>query len=253
MKKNLIIAAFLAAFCLTQAAAQDDDKNMFDHLSVGITAGTPGIGADVAMPVGNYVQLRAGFAVMPKIKMNTNLDVYVPDDASYDIPEEIKIQGKLSLATGKILADVFPFKRSSFHVTAGFYFGGSSVVDVYNREDGALSEVTRYNNEHPDDLIGAQLGDYLLTPDEDGNVKAELKTNGFRPYLGLGFGRAVPKKRVGFMFELGCQFWGSPTVYCNGEKLDKNKVGDEDGGIIKTLSKITVYPVLNFRICGRIL
>ncbi|MCD8305959.1 MAG: hypothetical protein LUC49_04790 [Prevotella sp.] len=31
------------------------------------------------------------------------------------------------------------------------------------------------------------------------------------------------------------------------------KVGESDGGIIKTLSKIKVYPVMNFRLCGRIL
>ena len=46
--------------------------------------------------------------------------------------------------------------------------------------------------------------------DNNGNVSGGLKVSGFRPYLGLGFGRAVPKKRVGVMFELGVQFHGKP-------------------------------------------
>ncbi len=255
--KTFLVPLLLVAFT-AGAAAQDEDRNMFDHLAVGLTAGTPGIGVDVAAPIGNYVQIRVGFATFPQIKYSTDLDIYVSDAArqsGYDGPSYIRVEGKTGFTNGKILADVFPFKHSSFHVTAGAYFGGSTVVKAYNKEDGALMSVTEYNSTVVDESerIGAKLGDYLLTPDENGNVMAKVKTNAFKPYLGLGIGRAVPKKRVGFMFELGCQFWGSPKVYCNGEELNKDKVGDSDGGIIKTLSKITVYPVLNFRLCGRIL
>lgn len=114
-------------------------------------------------------------------------------------------------------------------------------------------DITRYNNANPDNMIGYELGDYLLTPDENGNVSAEIKTASFKPYIGLGFGRAVPKKRIGFMFEAGVQFWGSPKLYCNGDELTEEDFDGEDGGLMKTLSKITVYPVINFRLCGRIL
>ncbi|MCD8288986.1 MAG: hypothetical protein LUC26_03615 [Prevotella sp.] len=263
MKSRAILTILAAALAVSavaqeQAVSQEQaDNNMFNHLAAGITVGTPGIGADVAAPIGNYVQVRAGFATFPQIKYSTSLDVYVPEEATtvgYNIPGEVEVEGKTGFTNGKILVDVFPFKRSSFHVTAGAYFGGSTVVKVGNKVDGALSEINRYNaNEGINDPIGLELGDYLITPDADGNINAKIKTNAFKPYLGLGMGRAVPKKRVGFMFELGCQFWGSPKVYCNGERLEEDKVGESDGGIIKTLSKIKVYPVMNFRLCGRIL
>ncbi len=229
-----------------------EDNNLFNHVAVGVTAGTPGIGLDVAVPVGNYIQLRAGFATFPKIKVSTDLDLNEYDNVP-GVPESVEVEGKTGFTNGKILVDVFPFKSSSFHITAGAYFGSSEIVKAYNKEDGILQEVTDWNNANPDKLIGVELGDYLLTPDENGNVNAQIKTSSFKPYLGLGVGRAVPKKRIGFMFEAGVMFWGSPKIYCNDERLTEDKVGGDDGGIIKFLSKITVYPVIYFRICGRIL
>lgn len=113
--------------------------------------------------------------------------------------------------------------------------------------------ITEYNRDHPDNMIGYEMGDYLLTPDQNGNISAEIKTASFKPYLGIGVGRAVPKKRIGFMFEAGVMFWGSPKLYCNGDELTSEDLGSDDGGLMEALSKITVYPVLNFRLCGRIL
>ncbi len=254
--KLLLVSLLMTTITLGVNAQEKKDKNIFDHLAIGVTAGTPGIGVDVAAPIGNYVQLRAGFATFPTIKINTHLDLNQSGNLhGYEIPTSIDVQGKTGFTNGKILADVFPFKHCAFHVTAGAYFGSSKIVEAYNKVPGALSVVNDYNNSEygQQSPVGLELGDYFLTPDEEGNVNAQIKTWAFKPYLGLGYGRAVPNKRVGFMVELGCQFWGSPSVWCNGTELEEDKVGEGSGGIIKTLSKIIVYPVLNFRICGRIL
>ncbi len=255
MKTKILFVSLLMTIFSVSVNAQSEDKNIFDHLAAGITLGTPGIGFDVAAPVCNYVQLRAGFAIFPTIKIKTDLDISSYGNIQgYNIPSSVAIEGKTGFTNGKILVDVFPFKHSSFHVTAGAYIGSSSIVKAYNQQDGALIDVTNYNNSDygKQNPIGVELGDYLLTPDQNGNFNAEIKTSVFKPYVGLGVGRAVPHKRIGFMFELGCQFWGSPSIYCNDMKLEEDKAGEGGGGIIKTLSKITVYPVLNFRICGRI-
>jgi hypothetical protein len=100
-----------------------------------------------------------------------------------------------------------------------------------------------------------------------------MRVNGFRPYLGVGFGRAIPSKhRVGVQFDLGVQFWGKPKVMGHLMYFDSNE-GDfvtryEDVNtnritnmkddyqdikdIIQDVKKIYVYPVLNIRINGRI-
>jgi hypothetical protein len=60
-------------------------------------------------------------------------------------------------------------------------------------------------------------GDIQISPDEVGQIKAEIKpSSNIAPYLGIGFGRAIPKNRVGVSFEIGTYYMGSPNVdfYC---------------------------------------
>jgi len=261
--KGFLLSA-VVVFAALSANAQKEDKNLFNHLSVGVQVGTTGIGIDAAMPMGNYVQMRVGVDFFPNITVDTDLDIDVPDLSQYpqygSIPSTIEVEGKAGFTNGKLLFDVYPFRGSSFHVTAGAYFGSSKIVKAYNKKEGALIGISEYNNDVEEGLlpagfekIGAELGDYLLEPDEKGNVNACIKTASFKPYIGLGFGRAVPKKRIGFMFDMGVQFWGTPKVYCFDRELSESDVDGDGGDIIKTLSKIKVYPVINFRLCGRIL
>lgn len=266
MKKTILMALVALAF-QTNAFAQSD-LNIFNHLAVGVNAGTAGVGLDVAMPACQFVQIRAGFDAMPKFKVNTHLDLNASQYLNaagiteYTHLDRIDVQGKPNLVNGKILIDVLPFIVTGFRVTVGAYFGAGDVVSVYNREDGALnainqanSKIETYNNLHsssPQKLIGLELGDYLLTPDAQGNVKANINTKTFRPYVGIGYGRAVPRHRVGCSIDLGCMFWGKPTVDCNGVELTSENLGSNGGDIIKTISKIKVYPCLTLRLCGRI-
>jgi hypothetical protein len=73
-----------------------------------------------------------------------------------------------------------------------------------------------------------------------------------RPYFGIGFGRAVPKKRVGFMFELGAQLHGTPEIYTNTGKLEI-LTEEADNKYSDIINNVKVYPVLKFRLCGRII
>lgn len=259
MRIKLLFMSLAMAFTASCAYAQEGDRNCFNHLSVGLSVGTTGIGIDVATPICNYVQVRAGVDFMPNIKINTDLDIEAPSVPGYNVPENIDVEGKIGFTNGKLLFDIYPFKRSAWHVTAGAYFGSSKIIKAYNKEDGLLLDLAKYNNDVEagllpgQDKIGVELGDYLLEPDDNGNVNAYIKTASFKPYLGIGYGRAVPRKRLGFMFDLGVQFWGSPKIYCNDHELKETDVDSDSGDFIKTLSKITVYPVINFRLCGRIL
>lgn len=259
MRIKLLFVSLAMVFTAVGAQAQESDKNCFNHLAVGVSVGTTGIGIDVATPICNYVQMRAGVDFVPNIKFSTDLDIDAPNVPNYTIPNEIEVEGKVGFTNGKLLFDVYPFKKSSWHITAGAYFGSSKIVKAYNKQDGLLSDLAKYNNDVENGVlpgmskVGVELGDYLLEPDDDGNVNAYIKTASFKPYLGIGYGRAVPKKRIGFMFDLGVQFWGTPKVYCNDHRLTEDDVDGDDGGIMKTLSKVKVYPVINFRLCGRIL
>ena len=66
MRKFLVItfmAGALTAAGQTSepvASSQNSDLGYFKHLDVSVNLGTSGIGFDLATPLGNYVQLRAG-------------------------------------------------------------------------------------------------------------------------------------------------------------------------------------------------
>ena len=111
--------------------------------------------------------------------------------------------------------------------------------------------------------------DWLVTPDpETGMIDLRLRTNSVKPYLGVGFGRAIPKKRLNVAFDLGVQFHGTPQVQglaaANGqtqwtdlgvENFDsdyfgQNFVNDLDDAL-KIVHKVKVWPVLNIRLTGR--
>lgn len=196
-----------------------------------------------------------------------------------NLPESMDVEGKLTNTTFHFLVDVYPFKTSSFHATVGFYAGGKELVSVYNKDAGFLKPITQWNDavlgktSLPEEaqqyvqgqsMIGAELGDYFIAPDpaDNGDVKATIEVNSFRPYLGIGFGRAVPRNaRFGCQFDLGVQFWGTPKVYAPTyekgkylrQQLTDDHAGGDGGDIIKIISQIPVYPTLNFRLVGRIL
>ena len=170
------------------------------------------------------------------------------------LPETFAVTGKLSMITGHVLVDLFPSKGGTFHFIAGAYLGSSKVAEIYNTDDGALAAFTAYNRIMPDNQkAGYPLGDYMLTPDEKGNVHADITVNKLRPYIGIGFGRSVPtKSRVACLFDLGVQFWGKPKVSCQDHELTEEDFNGEDGGLVKYITMTSVCPVLNFRVAVRL-
>lgn len=246
MKKSFLI--LVAAFLMFSTANAQTDARILNHLSVGAEVGTMGWGVDVSMPITPFVDVQAGFSMLPKVGFNTSVGIsrFFPG-INYKIP----LRGQTLMKNGKLLVNVMPIPfLSSFHVTAGVYIGPEDIMGICNKEP--LLAIAEYNALFPDKKIGIALGDYLLEPDQEGYVNGKLKVNLVKPYLGIGFGRGVPKKRIGFKFDIGCVFWGRPTVYCNGIKVEDTDIGGDGDKAMRIITKFKFYPVMNFRLCGRI-
>ena len=78
------IGAFLFVLSLAVAVQAQEKKTLFssmaqnnilNHLDVGVSVGTVGIGIDVAMPVTDYVRIRAGYTYMPPITFRSNFPI----------------------------------------------------------------------------------------------------------------------------------------------------------------------------------
>lgn len=142
---------------------------MFNHLDLGVTLGTTGIGLDAAMPVGDYVKLRTGFEVMPRFNYDMNFGVESFDGTGtsidqstfnrmaevlygltgFKVDQNVTMKGKPTMWNFKFMVDVYPFKNNKhWHFTAGFHWGPSKIAEAVNAQEDSpsLFAVGMYNH-----------------------------------------------------------------------------------------------------------
>ena len=221
--KRLLLLCLTYIMCVGnhQMAAQDSSESpgIFNSLAVGVSASTTGIGIDVASPIGSYLAVRAGVSFMPNFTYSTDVDVDIEGSYEGNIPTSIDVEGGMGRTAGEILLNVYPFKSSSFFVCGGAYFGGGKLIKIKGHSD-ELAELIKEGQE-----VGIEIGNYRIPVD--------------------------PKKRIGFMFEMGVQFHNTPKVYTNNGDLS-DLTAEADNDFTDIIDKLTVYPVLKFRLCGKI-
>lgn len=292
------------------------EHNILQHLDVSITLGTTGVGFDLASPIGDYLQVRAGYAFMPRFHHNMSFGVQVGetyDDAvfnrlafmmesftGYRVDNKIEMIGEPTFNNAKLLVDVFPFKNNKhWHFTAGVYWGPSKIAEAYNRTEDmpSLLGVGIYNHMYekaivreplvsfdlngnifsfPDDpeikdeikdillsygrmgvRVGSHVADgspYLVEPDENSMVKAKVKTNALKPYLGFGYGGRLIKNNDDYKisFDCGAMFWGGTPSILTHDGIDLAKdvrdIGGKVGTYVDLIKGVKVFPILNVRL-----
>ena len=291
------------------------DKKMFNHMDLSLTAGTTGVGFDIAMPAGDFLRLRTGAAFMPHFNYKMKFDIQVGDDPSqsakrfetlsdylkqmtgYDVDDHVDMIGKPTLNNFKFMLDVLPLKNKYFHITIGFYAGPSMVAKATNAVEDmtSLMAVSIYNNIYKkvlneDDIfagvefppaINAKIlnagtmgmpvgtfgrdmtlndgrsfkaGDtYMMYPNHDNMIKIKMKTDVFKPYLGVGYGGPVSKdKRYSLAFECGFLSLGEAPEVLTHEGVDLERdlssVASQIKSYVNLVKNMKVYPVLDIRL-----
>ena len=173
----------------TELLTDASDKLLFNHLAIGIGIGTEGASLDLALPIGHYVQLRAGMSYLPSIKLTKHFDAsqtgstgtsnfdsitsILHDITGLQFDEQIDMKATTQLWNGKILVDIFPFKKKNWFFSAGLYFGPQQVMHIENAAEdmGTLIALSTFNNIYNkvEDAVAndnpAQIfGDISLTP-----------------------------------------------------------------------------------------
>ena len=336
MKGNkifLLAAAMMASVSMT---AQIDKQpwGKFNHLNVGVTLGTTGLGVEASMPINNYLWVRSGLSFMPRMEVPMTFEIQVGDDpktskAKFNrmssalesftgkpVSDNVYMTGKAKMWNWNVLFDIYPFQQNlHWRVTAGFFLGPSNVAEAFNQTESmaSLVAVDIYNNIYDklhgkskrelagvklidlgpgyEDVyldinmllkmqemfdnagrMGLYLGDYshditdedgnvihkkgdpyVMTPDDDHMVKADMKVNAFKPYIGFGYdGRLVKgNDRLHVGFDAGIMLWGGkPSLYAHdGTDLikDVENITGKVGDYVDQMSKLVIYPVANVR------
>ena len=244
-------AALLTLICVH---GQAQDKQVFNHLAMGVSIGLDGLGAELAVPVSPFVQLRAGYSIYPYTFTKTaNVDYVFEDVHLGPFPVSFTMWKG---GTGKILLDIFPGRTTPFHFTAGVFAGPGKLFhweayldDFIELEDRATRTFT-YNG-------------FTFSTDANAYVKADAQLKHWVPYVGLGFGRAVnPDKRLTISVDLGVLITGGTRIqtynYVNNPAGDpvilqsKNLVtpgGRQlDKGWTDRLAKSPVLPMLRITV-----
>lgn len=267
MMRRIVMMAMMCLVFTTSGFAQFK-RGVFNHLGVNVGAGTEGISVGVAAPLTNFLELEAGMNVMPGFKLNADVDL--DTEGTLDIngvpvaipATTIAAKADFSRTTYNVKANLYPFgKKGKLFVAAGFSFGGSKIAKLSGHSDELAKFIEQYPAYEDEilDKVSAEIGDYNLRLDKTASIKGDVRCKSFRPYLGLGYGRLVPKNRIGFRVELGCQFMGTLKVYQNDQQLDINKIISDNFGkkesddISKFINDWKWYPVLKLQLVGRIL
>lgn len=255
--KAFAIGAMLLLGTGIASAQEKKSSNIYgvaNRVGIGVGAGTEGIGVDVAVPITKYLQARVGVNVIPNINVNTTATATVEKTQGFDGGSyNVDVTGKLKRTSFDVKLDCYPFgNSSSFFITGGFSMGGGDLLTITGHSEELkqlYAEAQSAGKQY-----GIEIGDYQIPVDKNGDVSGGVKVKNFRPYLGLGFGRLIPKKRFGVRLELGAQFQGAPKVYADGVgDLDKVLGQDTDDDISKIMDYLKVYPVLKLSFRGRIL
>lgn len=248
-------------------AQNEYKRGLFNHVGLNVGAGTEGISVGLAAPVTGFFELEAGVNVMPSFKLSGDLDVDVNTSSLPQVPTvtyptsaTIHAEGSFDRTTFNVKANLYPFGGGTkFFIAAGLSIGGEKIAEV----TGSCDELRKFSQSLPTQelknefrqAVSANLAGYNLQFDENYNVQGDIRCKKVRPYLGLGFGRLVPKNRLGMRLELGCQFMDKLKVYQNDTEIDINKAledaGDDD--LSKFVKDLKIYPVVKFSFTGRIL
>lgn len=216
----------------------------------------------------------------------------------YRVDDHVDMVGEPTFNNFKLLVDVMPFRNKHWHFTAGFYWGSSRVAKARNTMEDMTSlmamaiynnmydriasgegivldlgnmQIPMFNDPEMEDKIlgygrmGVHVGDrradgtpYMMEPDGSNMVRAKIKVNPFRPYVGVGYGGRLLKGCDDYRisFDCGMMMWGGTPKILTHDGTDlvrdvmniRGKVGD----YVRLIKGVKVYPVLQLQVSRRL-
>ena len=245
------IFTFVTAMILFAATSLSAQRSFLSNYGISVNAGLSGIGGSISTPLHRNFNLRAGYEFPAASYTYTATDLGDVEVAGEYIPiPSTDLNAKLNGSGFHVLIDYTPFKRGmgAFHLTGGLYSGDGQLVTVTGQFDKAWMDAY---NVSPADL-SVEIGDSRVSANPDGSISAYAKVRSLKPYVGLGWGNAIPKGRLGFRFDMGVMLHGKPSIE------SPNLVGgisanDDLDSFNKMIGEVSVWPQLSFQLTYRLI
>ena len=182
---------------------------------------TAGPGLEVAYKINNKFAVRLSGNYIDASSFNP-AEIFFPNDL--EVTSVAKL-GKIGLIGEYSLTDFFS-------INAGV---------VYNMFEAATTMKAKDS---------VKLGDATFSPEEFGVVTIDLKPKGkIAPYLGVGFWRTIPNKKIGFKLDVGTFYQAAPVVELTANNfLSDTQNADNQKVLEEMASGFAFYPVVNMSI-----
>lgn len=262
------ILFFFIFFISHSLFAQDGKMKNQWHLGVVTTAGLSSEIAHLSVSTRyqEIVSLRGGISFIPTLSLQ---DISIKGLDLSLLKEELgytpilQSNGSYSAINGHLLADWYPFQGIGIRVSTGFYFRMKHQIQLKARLESPTGKpafkdlktinpdfpviLTLSDKKNPQDKISIQ-------PSEDGSLALEaILGNTIQPYLGIGYGYAVPRSRVSFFFDLGMRYYGKSNLFSpNIIEGNPNDLIDYERNIQEIAYKLQFLPSLTLGLSVRI-
>lgn len=223
-KKTTLLLIFITFGALLYG--QEQSTSTYDNrYAIALNGSTLGGGLEVARNISPKLNLRLRANTLSIENYVQDIDV---DDATLNVTADTRfLEFDLSL-------EYLPFTKSSFKLV-----GGASYFT-----DGKTTALGTYDGE-------ITYGEIVLGPEDIGDLEVTLDYNGFAPYVGLGFGRAVPKKTIGVAFEAGTFYLPKPEVGIVATGM-LEPTSEQASSLEEDIKDYRWFPYLNLRISVKI-
>ena len=256
MKRIITLCLALVIFASSAFAGGPEytPRKFLSNLGISATASTSGFGFSVATPLSKRLTLRGGYMFSP-LSFGYTYDEFEPIDVlgltSVNVPD-LDLTANLQSGNGNVMIDWAPFRKGTgtFFISAGLVFGASNIIEIDGQFDMSDPNIQTLIQHNLLETIEVEVGDQKVRANADGSLAAALKVNGVRPYVGLGWGRAIPKRRLGFRFEAGALFLGKSEIVS--DNLINSSESKDMSEINEFLSDVAVLPQISFSLTYRL-
>jgi len=229
--RGLFILLMLHFFTINTNASNlvvqnDSLKVEKKNLAVSIGAGFPGYSISLNYKINNQLSSRL-------VYLNGFYDPYYYASFKGNYTE---VKGRFQVNMLNLFLDYYPIHKKNLRIIFG-------LANSYNEYFITVTPLTNQT-----------YGYITYTPADIGKIKTEVKVNSIMPYLGIGFGKAVPVNRLGLGLDLGVYYQGSPKFKFQSEGSFKPSDNEKNTNLFNNaFSDWALLPSVNFHVTYKIL
>lgn len=217
------ITAILCMLVFTNQYAQEDlvkDTLTFRKNAIGVSFGI-GLGFDYSRTI-----------IKDKLYASASYNalVYSIDGIEQEISgEELVSDTSLDFRNIDFKLSYHPFSNA-FKIVGGLGVFSSSNINI----------LTTFKN-------NITVGEVVFNAQDSGNLNIDFNWSEISPYLGLGFGRVVANKRIGFAFDFGTYISSAPEITLDATGIIE-QTQDQEGLLNESFESFKFIPYASFRL-----